>query len=45
MQQILIAYFGILFVWFLMVGLFLLLIVGGLVYILGYADFGEDNIE
>ena len=45
MQQLLIDFFGILFVWFLMVGLFLLLLVGGLVYLLGYADLGEDNVE
>ena len=45
MQQLLIDFFGILFVWFLMVGLFLLLLVGGLAYLLGKADLGEDNIE
>lgn len=45
MQQLLIDIIGTMFAWFLMVGLFLLLLVGGLVYLLGYADLGEDNIE
>ena len=45
MQQLLIDFIVTMFAWFLMVGLFLLLLVGGLVYLLGYADLGEDIVE
>ena len=45
MGQLIIDFIGMILMWFGLLALFTLLIIGSVFYLLGYSDLGEDIVE